>query len=204
MSTSKLLELVAEWEKVIVSRRDDEHALSPATEIDADSIPALSPRSQDSPTHRTAAATLSRPFSPFLLYFTTFIHFSTPPRISTVIAFSARSPVRRCATICHVVIFRRPYTFPHRLCCVCFILFYIYFAFMLQNRLSILFHMLAYILHTNYDTQTSYKNTVELLCKKKEEYIQLCSRFRFYLAFSPSRSYNIVQYRRISPRAVRS
>ena len=72
-------------------------------------------------THRRIAPTpfhVSRPFSPVLLYFTTFIHFYTPPRISTVVTLSARSPVRRCATICHVVIFRRPYTFPHRLCCV--------------------------------------------------------------------------------------
>ena len=174
----------------------DEHALSPATEIDEDSIPALSPRSQDSPTHRTAAATLSRPFSPFLLYFTTFIHFSTPPRISTVISFSARSPVRRCATICHVVIFRRPHMFPHRLYCVLLILFHIYLAFMLQNIPSIICHMLTYILHTNYDTQSSYK-TVGLLCTKhiEKNTPQLCSKFRLYSSFSPSLASYIVVYR---------
>ena len=42
---------------------------------------------------------VSRPFSPFLLYFTAFIHYSTPPRMPSVITFLARSPVRRCATI---------------------------------------------------------------------------------------------------------
>ena len=106
---------------------------------------------------------VSRPFSPVLLYFTTLIHSSALPRTSSDTAFSTRSPVRRCANICHIVIFRRPYTFPHRLRCVLLILFHIYLAFMFQNMLSILCHMFTYILHTNYDTQSSYK-TVELLC----------------------------------------
>ncbi len=52
---------------------------------------------------------VSRPLSPVLLYFTTYIHSSAPPRTSSVTAFSTRSPVRRCANICHVVIFRRWY-----------------------------------------------------------------------------------------------
>ena len=30
--------------------------------------------------------------------------------------------------------------------------------------------MLAYILHANYDTQSSYKNTVELLHKEQQDY----------------------------------
>ncbi len=77
------------------------------------------------------------------------------------------------------------HTFPHRLRCVLLILFHIYFAFMLQNIPSIICHMLTYILHANYDTQSSYK-TVELLCtKKREEYTQLCSKFRLYSSFSP-------------------
>ena len=165
---------------MIPSRRVHEHALSPATKIDEDSIPA--PRRVPT-TRRHIAPTpfhVSRLFSSFLLYFTAFTHLSTPPRITTAVTFSARSPVRRCATICHVVIFRRPHMFPHRLCCVLLILFYIYFAFMFQNMLSILFHMITYILHTNYGTQSSYKNTVELLHKEQEYYaLNFVSTSRF-------------------------
>ncbi len=65
------------------------------------------------------------------------------------------------------------HTFPHCLCCVLLILFHIYFAFMFQTIPFILCHMLTYILHTNYDTQSSYK-TVELLCTTyREEYTPL-------------------------------
>ena len=82
---------------MIPSRRVHEHALSPATKIDEDSIPA--PHCIPT-THRHIAPPpfhVSRPFSPFLLYFTAFIHFFTPPQVSSVVTFSARSPVRRCA-----------------------------------------------------------------------------------------------------------
>ena len=69
----------------------------------SESFPRLLPHSHDSPTPR-----LSRLCSPVLLYFTTSMHSSAPLRTFSVIAFSARSPVRRSASICHVVIFRRP------------------------------------------------------------------------------------------------
>ncbi len=66
---------------------------------------------------------------------------------------------------------------------------------MFQTIPFILCHMLTYILHTNYDTQSSYK-TVELLCTKDiEEYTQLCSKFRLYSLFSPSLASYIVVYR---------
>ena len=86
----------------------DEHAHAPATKIDEDHIPAhhtAFPRLADT-SHRRRH--VSRPLSTVLLYFATLIHSSAPPRTSSVVAFSARSPVRRCASICHVVIFRRP------------------------------------------------------------------------------------------------
>ncbi len=71
-------------------------------------FPRPSPRSHNSPTHRTAAATFlvrSR-----LFYYTlqhSYIHrplSEHPPSLPSQLAH----PVRRCANICHVVIFRRP------------------------------------------------------------------------------------------------
>ncbi len=147
----------------------DEHAPAPATKIDEDIIPAPSPSSHDSPTHRTDAATFLVPLARFIIFYN--IHtFLGPPRTSSVTAFSTRSPVRRCANICHVVIFRRPPYVPAppllRLTHFILHLLHIYAPELPLH----LFHMLTYILHTNYDTQSSYK-TVELLCNRNiEEY----------------------------------
>ena len=92
-------------------------------------FPRPSQRSHESPTHRTAAATSFSPFLALPLHFTTYSHYFTLPRVFYAVTFVARSSVRRCANICHVVIFRRPYPSPHRLRCVCSICFTFYFAF---------------------------------------------------------------------------
>ena len=73
----------------------DEHALSLATKFNKDIrvIPApltAFPRLTD-------ATPLSAPLLARFIIFYNIFTFSTPPRISTVIAFSARSPVRQCA-----------------------------------------------------------------------------------------------------------
>ena len=120
----------------------NEHAPTPSTKFDEDHIPApfaAFPRVTDA-SHRRRYAILA-PFTPFYNIYTSF---NPAPNILRV-TFSTASPGRRCASICHVVIFRCPYTSPHRPCCVLHILFHIYFAFILWNMPSILFHMLTYI-----------------------------------------------------------
>ena len=111
-------------------------------------FPRPSPHSHESPTHRTAAATSFSPFLALPLHFTTYSHYFTLPRVFYAVTFVARSSVRRCANICHVVIFRRPYPSPHRLCCVCSICFTFYFAFAPCYRFSICFHFMYKLLHT--------------------------------------------------------
>ena len=108
-------------------------------------FPRPSPLSHESPTHRTAAATS---FSPFPLRLTTYLHYSTLPRLFYAVTFAARSPVRQCANICHVVIFRRPYPSPHRLCCMFSICFTFYFAFEPCCMFPIRFHFTYKLLHT--------------------------------------------------------
>ena len=92
-------------------------------------FPRPSQHSHEPPTHRTDAVPRFSPFLALPLHFTTYSHYSTLPRVYYAVTFIARSPVRRSASICHVVIFRRPYPSPHRLCCVFSICFMFYFAF---------------------------------------------------------------------------
>ena len=128
-----------------VTTRADEHALSPPTKFDEDYIPApltAVPRVTDI-SHRRRYVFLALP-----LHFTTYSHYSTLPRVYYAVTFIARSPVRRSANICYVVIIRRPYPSPHRLCCVCSICFTFYFAFAPCYRFSICFHFMYKLLHT--------------------------------------------------------
>ncbi len=92
-------------------------------------FPRPLPHSHESPTHCTAAIACFSPFLALSLHFTTYSHYFTLPRGFHAVTFIARSPVGRSANICYVVIFRRPYPSPHRLCCVFSICFTFYFAF---------------------------------------------------------------------------
>ena len=109
-------------------------------------FPRPSPHSHESPTHCTAAITHFSPILAFSLHFTTYSHYFTLPQVFYAVTFAARSPVRRCANICHVVIFRRPY--PSRLCCVFSICFTFYFAFAPCYMFPICFHFTYKLLHT--------------------------------------------------------
>ncbi len=133
-------------------------------------FPRITPRSHDTPTYRTDATTFlvrSRLFSYILQH--SYIPRPLPEHPPSLHSQRAHrfADARTFVTLLYL---DAHHTFPHRLCCVLLILFHIYLTFMLQNILSISFHMLTYILHTNYDTQSSYK-TVELLCNtQREEY----------------------------------
>ncbi len=69
-------------------------------------FPRPSPRSHDTPTHRTDAATFLIPSRPFY-YILQHLYISRPLPEHPPSLHSQRA-VRRCANICHVVIFRRP------------------------------------------------------------------------------------------------
>ncbi len=111
-------------------------------------FPRPSPHSHDTPTHCTAAITPFSPFLALLLHFTAYSHYFTLPRVFHAVTFAARSPVRRSANICYVVIFRRPYPSPHRLCCMLSICFAFDFVFSPCYMFPICFHFTYKLLHT--------------------------------------------------------
>ncbi len=168
-STSELLILQPAAAPTQLHCTVDEHARSPATKIDEDLIPAPLHRV---PTTRRHIAPPPPRFSSVLAYFIILYNIHTfigpSPNIlrRCLLSSLTGSPMRE--TFVMLLYLDAHHTFPHRLRCVLLILFHIYFAFMFQTIPFILCHMLTYILHTNYDTQSSYKTVVELLCKKQQ------------------------------------
>ncbi len=140
-------------------KTDDEHAHTQPRNSTKIRFPRPSPRSHDSPTHRTDAATFLVPSHPFY-YILQHSYIPRPlPKHSPSLHFHRAHRFADARTFVTLLYLDAHHTFPHHLCCVLLILFNIYLTFMLQNMLSILCHMPTYILHTNYDTQSSYKTS---------------------------------------------
>ena len=147
----------------------DEHAPTPSTKFDEDNIPApfaAFPRVTDT-SHRRSYVflALSRPFHSILQHIhivLPFSKYSTQSRLQRLHRFAEARPF---VTLLYLDARIHP-----RIASAAFAVFVLHFISHLHPVTGSPF---VFILHTNYYTQSSYKNTVEILCKKKNKKIML-------------------------------
>ena len=160
----------------------DEHAPTPSTKFDEDYISApfaAFPRVTDTLRRSYVFLALSRPFHSILQHIhiiLPFSKYSTRSRLQRLHRFAEARPF---VTLLYLDARIHP-----RIASAAFAVFVLHFISHLHPVTGSPF---VFILHTNYYTQSSYKNTVEILCtkKKQEDYALISS----YLSFAPSSSY---------------
>ena len=161
----------------------DEHVLSLPTKFDEDNIPAplaAFPRVTDAShgRHYTFLA-LSRPFHSILQHIhiiLPFSKYSTRSRLQRLHRFAEARPF---VTLLYLDARIHP-----RIASAAFAVFVLHFISHLHPVTGSPF---VFILCTNYYTQSSYKNTVDILCKKEQEDYAL--NFVSTSRFAPSLSY---------------